>query len=181
MKGRQFQTEALICPCCGFVLGEQAYFQTFELKVAQWLNAKVAPPNEPGYDVYQCASFPNRTFQVKFSNAYRYHNPKVNCDPVTWTWVQKRVDPVHPDYFVLFGIDEEKNEHCFLLTREYFLSTAKVDKQGWHYIRGTAKLVSDRKRYRYMPRIWNYVVKSPEHNLLDRVALCEEFTQQKLF
>jgi hypothetical protein len=136
MKGRQFQTEALICPCCGFVLGEQAYFQTFELKVAQWLNAKVAPPNEPGYDVYQCASFPNRTFQVKFSNAYRYHNPKVNCDPVTWTWVQKRVDPVHPDYFVLFGIDEEKNEHCFLLTREYFLSTAKVDKQGWHYIRG---------------------------------------------
>lgn len=166
---RQFDTASITCPCCGHVFGEQAYFQTFEVKVATWLGAKVAPPATPGYDVCQSPHFSDQTFQVKYSQAYGHPNSKLKYPPLTWAWTVKRLDPVHPNFFVLFGIDLEGRENCFLLSRNDFCSYSRVRKDGHYHLSVSAKEQSDRENYNYRPKIWKYHIPQPEINLISAI------------
>lgn len=164
---RQFNPTPLICPCCGHVLGEQAYFQSFEAKVAAWLQARMAPPATKGYDVYDSVLAPNLTIQVKYSVAYRFQSPKKKYPSVNWVWTVKSLDPIYPDYFVLFGIIENE-EYCFLLSRQDFVNYA-VPYKGAYTLRASAKQRSDRQNYNYVPKIWRYVVSSPEATLANAI------------
>lgn len=166
---RQFNPVPMVCPHCGHVFGEQAYFQSFETKVAAWLQGKVAPTATKGYDVFDTAAHPDWTFQVKYATAYQRHDASRNYPTLNWTWVVKRLDIAHPDFFVLFGIDEAGDEHCFLLSRHDFLSYAHRQKNDMYMVRASAKKQSDRPNYRYVPKIWRYVVPDPVNNLLINV------------
>lgn len=170
---RQFNPVPMVCPCCGYTFGDQAYFQTFEAKVATWLQGKVASTATPGYDVFNTAAHPDWTFQVKYATAHERKDPQKQFPSLTWSWVVKRLDIAHPDFFVLFGIDELSTEHCFLLSRHDFLTAAHAQKDGRYILRATAKKHSDRPNYRYVPKIWQYVVPDPANNLLDRVCRYE--------
>lgn len=165
----QFEQAPLICPNCGHVIGTQAYFQSFEVKVATWLNAEVAPPATRGFDVWHMAGYPDLSFQVKFSRVYKHHPPYKKYPMVTWTFNQKRLDPRHPDFFVFFGLDEDETEHCFLLSRSEFIDYANISKEGTHYLRVSAKKASDRQNYNYVPKIWRYEVPNPATELRAKV------------
>lgn len=166
---RQFNPVPMVCPHCGHVFGEQAYFQSFETKVAAWLQGKVAPTATKGYDVFDTAAHPDWTFQVKYATAYQRHDASRNYPTLSWTWVVKRLDIAHPDFFVLFGIDETGVEHCFLLSRHDFLSYAHRQKTDMYMVRASAKKRSDRANYRYVPKIWQYAIPDPQSNLLQSV------------
>lgn len=166
---RQFDTHPLVCPHCGHVIGEQAYFQTFEMKVAAWLQARVAPPSTKGYDVHDSLLVPDKTFQVKYAQAHRYQAATDSYPQISWVWSVKRLDPVTPDFFVLFGIGENQAEYCFLYSREDLLRHAWRRGNGAITLRVSAKEKSDRKHYQYTPKIWRFHVKQPELNLADRI------------
>lgn len=177
---RQFDTASIVCPCCGHVFGEQAYFQSFEVKVAGWLGAKVAPPATPGYDVCESPHFPEKTFQVKYSQAYGHPSSKKKYPPLSWAWTVKRLDPVHPDFFVLFGIEESGAENVFLLSRADFLSYASPSKEGQWRMFVSAKEESNR-RYKYIPKIWRYVVRDPRENLVESIRNYTPKDQNSMF
>lgn len=177
---RQFDTTSIVCPCCGHVFGEQAYFQSFETKIAGWLGAKVAPPATPGYDVCDSPHFPDKTFQVKYSQAYGHPKSKLKYPPLSWTWKMKRLNPIHPDFFVLFGIEEDGTENVFLLSRADFFKFAYHTKEDHWGIVTSAKKESN-KRYRYIPKIWRYVVRNPHENLVESIRNYAPKTQDSMF
>lgn len=177
---RQFEPTPIVCPCCGHVFGEQAYFQSFEAKVAGWLNGKIAPPATPGYDVFDCAELPNITIQVKYSKSWSYQAKDKKVPAISWVWVVKRLDLVSPDFFVLFGIDEADLEHCFLLSREDFLKSAWRRGSGELTLRVSAKEKSDR-RFDYVPKIWRSHVPSPAANLRDAIRNYQNQPEDSMF
>jgi len=168
MTNRQFQLTDLVCPHCGHVIGKQAFFQSFETKVATWLSGETAPVATPGYDVCHCSPFPDLTFQVKYSYCYRFQAKDVKYPQIVWQWHLKRIHPQYPNYFILFGIDEQAEEHVFLLSRSEFINYASYYQNKYH-LRVSAKLKSDRQNYNYVPKIWRYVVQSPETRLAEEI------------
>lgn len=149
----------VMCPNCGHKIGTYSAYETFEIKVAHWLNAETAYTSMPYFDVWHMNEFPDVTFQVKHANAY--HSEERNR--LTWTWMQKVIDPIMPHYFILFGIYHSGEEKCFLLSRAEFLSYASK-YSGKSYLRVSAKKEADRAN-RYVPALWKYEVESPEINL----------------
>lgn len=162
---RQFDNAPLVCPCCGHVIGEQAYFQTFEVKTAKWIEGIVAPPATKGYDVYNSVHFPDLTFQVKYSQASQYKGSKSRYPAISWRWTVKILDPIYPDFFILFGIDLAGKENCFLLSRNDFVAYANHASDGRYYLNVSAKEHSDRQNYNYRPKIWRYYVSDPINSL----------------
>jgi hypothetical protein len=177
---RQFNPSPLVCPHCGHVIGEQAYFQSFEVKVASWLQARVAPPATKGYDVYDSLLVPDKTFQVKYAQMHRFHSPKKQFPVETWTWKVKSLDSVHPDFFVLFGIDEDGTENVFLLSRDDYLAYASRSKDGGYFLHVSSKRVSNR-RYAYIPKIWRYLIENPLETLGSSVLTYTPKDQDSMF
>ena len=163
MKSKQFVPVPIKCPKCGHIIGYQAFFQSFEQKVAIWLNGKTAPNSQPGYDVHQCKPFPKLTFQVKYASLYKFKSPKRAYTDEMWTWVVKYPQPKEPDFFVLFGLRDQK-EFVFLVPRDVFFSKATTYKERIS-LKVSAKEKSDRKNYNYIPWIWEYWIKNPKKNL----------------
>jgi hypothetical protein len=179
MTGKQFELVPLICPHCGEEIGEQSYFQSFEYKVAKWLKGKVAPNSTPAYDVWDCEFFPHFTFQIKYARAYQYHAKNKKYPQITWHWKVKNRYDNQPDFFIFFGIGEDDREYVFLIPNEKFFSYSS-EFQGSFNLHVSAKLQGEGKRRNYIPKIWNYVVKDPENNLVKRVKALAKIKENQI-
>lgn len=164
MIGQQFETVQLKCPHCGYVIGEQAFFQQFETKAAYWLQGEVAPNSTPAFDVWKCKPFPHLTFQVKYAIAHYFDNIRTHNLQITWTWKVKHPNETIPDFFIFFGLDTDERESVFLFSHDEFFRKSCVTKEGHAYCRVSAKLRSAHKNY--TPKIWRYHVANPERNLI---------------
>jgi len=176
------QTIRLLCPNCGYDLGEENLFRYYEHKIADWLNGKVAAAYNPDFDVYDCFAFPDLTFQVKYSNAHFYRGKfKVR----RWAFSQYRITDGKPDYYVLIGITEEENSHYFLLRRKTFMELSSKSKGDARVLIAVPYPFSRRgggkTTYIHENKFWKYEVKNPEVNLAQRVQDYESFKQEQLF
>lgn len=167
MKNKQFQPSYFLCPHCGKAIGKIAYFQTFEYKVAKWLDAEVASNSTPGFDVYKSNHFPKLTFQVKYASSFEYHG-YATYKQLSWHWISKNKNKTHPDFFILFGLMPKHKESVFLISRSDFYEYAS-QYQGRYNLRVSAKRISDRGHYKYTPKIWLFNVKNPEKNLVSAI------------
>lgn len=171
-RSAQFKPVPFRCPNCGHIVGEQAFYQSFEYKAAKWLHGQVAPSATPGYDVHKCDPFPDLTFQIKYANVYFYHAKKHTFPSIRWTWIAKHPQPNQPDFFVLFGL-RDSNEFVFLLSRQEFYDYACRYDDPYNHARYnlavSAKEKSDRANYNYIPKIWRYLVKNPSRNLVSAI------------
>lgn len=175
------QVVDLVCPRCGYKLGEQALFQEYEQRVATWLNGEVCASLNPAFDVWKCAEFPGLTFQVKYSTIG--HKRNRSC----WTWNQHKPGSDPADYFVLFGIEDDGTDHCFLLRSNQWLAISSnstgemriLQMIPWPYSRRG----QNRKNLGYVHENagWKYEVKNPEENLLERVRTLESYRQFEMF
>jgi len=176
------QTVDLVCPRCGYKLGEQCLFQEYEQKVAKWLNGEVAATGNEAFDVWKCAEFPELTFQVKYSNICRKRNRN------SWTWNQHKSNDNEPaDYFVLFGIKDDETEHCFLLRLDQWLAISSNSTGDMRLLEITPHHFSRRGQspkcpsgYVHENKGWKYEVKNPEKNLIERVQTLESYRQFEL-
>ena len=103
----------LRCPDCDHYIKDLRQHEGFEILTARVLDAKVAADWNEGFDVYESALFPDRTFQVKMANA-RENRPvtkTVNGRTNTWdaspTWTWSETIAFSADVYVLYGIKDE--------------------------------------------------------------------------
>lgn len=168
MKSKQFELVPLFCPHCGRQIGEQAYYQSFEYKVAKWLKGETVPVATAGFDVWKCERFPELTIQVKYAIANHFQPKDKKYPQITWAWISNSQQPKVPDFFVLFGVNGD-TEYVFVLSRAEFFRYARAYKNQFGHTKYSlyvcAKEKSDRKNYLYKPKIWRYLVENPSETL----------------
>jgi hypothetical protein len=167
------------CPHCGTIIGDVAYFQTFEWKVAAWLKGRVAGVGNKGFDVYKCDPFPELKFQVKYSTIYHFTGNAVRHKQRQWTYFEK-FDNLGADYYILFGLDEDR-EHCFLTDREAFLQHACPTGKGGRILQCSPNRFSRIGTKGGQPFIWSHLVDSPEDNLIEAVLRYGDSRPARLF
>jgi len=179
------ETTDLICPNCGYHLGQQSLSRAYERKAAEWLDGEVCAAFNPHFDVWKCPEFPDLTFQVKFANIYHYSGKARRHRQASWPFNQHTMDSDKPDYFILFGVTDEGQEHCFLLTRDAFKTHSSPNSTGGRIMLMTPNQFSRRggrgKSYVHENKVWKYEVKSPETDLIKRIRDYETFKQEQLF
>lgn len=170
MNGSQFNPVPITCPNCGFHIGEQAYFQSFEQKAAFWLKGEIAPVATKGYDVKGMEGFPELTFQVKYSTATPYLPKGKTAPQYAWKWVQKTLPGANtPDFYVLFGLFDTSEEKVFLLSKKDYLSESRENKLGQYVLKTSAKRFFDTRKRGMPTRIYSYEILEPEKNLIEAV------------
>jgi len=178
------ETAELICPNCGYCLGQQDLFRVYERKVADWLNGEICASLNPNFDVWKCAEFPGLTFQVKFANIYHYTGKAKRHRQAAWPFNQHKMNNDGPDYFVLFGVTDEGQEHCFLLSKDTFVEHSSRNSTGGRIMLMTPNRFSRRggrgRSYVNENKVWKYEVKNPEENLIGRVQTLESYHQFEL-
>ena len=155
------ETARLVCPKCGYDLGEENLFRFYERKVADWLDGEVAAAYNPDFDVYNCTAFPDLTFQVKYSNPHFY---KGRFKVQRWAFSQYRIRDGKPDYYVLIGITEKEKAHCFLLPRSTFMEMSSNTKGDERVLIAVPYQFSRRgggkSTYVHENKFWKYEVTS---------------------
>jgi len=184
-------TVDLICPQCGYKLGEQRLFQEYEQKVAIWLDGEICASFNEAFDVWRCATFPELTFQVKYSHVnHRKGAAKKKDRYPVWIWTQNKMHAdSQPDYFVLIGVQDNRKENYFLLSLKQWLklSSSMNNGKGGRILQVTPHQFSRRGQspkcpsgYVHENKGWKYEVKNPEQNLIERVRTLESYHQFEL-
>lgn len=176
-----------VCPHCGELIIDTPLrqFQTYEIKVARWLNGSIPGIGEPDFDVWQCEPFPSLTFQVKFSNLGQpKRGVRMNGQKI-WTWQAPKFRPDKPDYFILCGVDEAEKENWFVVPRRAFLAHSGSNGKGGLFMQGNPAQFSRRGQSRRSPgylhenTIWRYHCANPE-KMIEHVLHQEELHQLAL-
>lgn len=186
------ETIDLVCPRCGYKFGEQHLSRGYEHKVAAWLRGQVCASTNEGFDVWKCVDFPQLTFQVKYSKiSYRDGAAKEKDRYPVWNWAHNKMGgDSQADYYILIGIDDNEEEHCFLLSAKQWIEVSSPmgnDKNG-RILQMKPQPFSRRGQSRRNPsgyvhenKGWKYEIKKPAENLIERVQMLESFHQFELF
>lgn len=163
---------SLQCPRCGHKIRGVPVSEGYEILVAQWLKGELAPALQVGFDIYQSALFPKRTFQVKHANP---SNARRN-DGVYESWAWGSNACILADYYILFGV-KDSFAYCFLLTSELWEKfsagksrrlltspTHRFSRQGG----GT------RRGYPRENRLWFYECMGLPQDLIRRITELDE-------
>lgn len=165
-------------------LGSIAAFERYEWQVASWLKGEKAPALTEGFDVWRCADCPQLTFQVKHANIYHFGGRAVRQSSQKWVFNQSKLNGGTPDYFVLFGVDDDGSEHCFLLSKAQFKEHSSKNATGGRIMTASPNRAIRRgkgtRSYMYEPFLWRYEVQNPEVGLRQRVLEMESWKQTGL-
>ncbi len=179
MPGQQFFPVPINCPNCGFHMGEQAYFQSFEQKAAGWLKGNIAPVGTKGYDIKGVEGFPDLTFQVKYCTAHPYQPKNKHAPQLVWVWVQKIMPTdTTPDFFILFGLFENGEEYVFLINKEDFIKESRKNSKGQYVYRTSAKRFNEFRRAGMPAKIYYREITDPEKNLINAVVNYQQGTKE---
>jgi hypothetical protein len=154
-------------------------FQTYEIRVAQWLDGSMPAIGEQDVDVWQCTPFPTLTFQVKYSNM------GAATGGMRWTWHAAKFRPDAPDYFILCGICEDTTEAWFVLPRRAMLAHSGSNGKGGLILQGNPQQFSRRGQsarspgYIHENTIWRYHCPDPS-NMIAHVQHQETLLQLAL-
>ena len=138
-------------------------YADYERRTANWLNGETMPSLYPGYDIITQDGY---KIQVKYARPYAGNRK------ATWNFNQGKLGCA--DFYVLFGLSDDGNEHCFLMPSNDFVKLSADNGKGGRIYQLNAQKISlrggARTSYYHNNRGWEYEVENPEMNLYKRLT-----------